>query len=267
MRFRQFRALFVVVLAAVLASAAFAQNGGAISPGAKFIGEKLTFEGKVSRLKISLAIADLTFTAAPASSANELSIKAVATSKGTMLKLFRYSFLQEYESLIDLSNFRILRTTKNDVQKQRVRNSEANFDYVAKRVSYIETDPKDSNRPPRRIASEITDPMNDMISAIYALRLRSLAVGDRFDISVSDSGLTYKVPVAVTKREQMSGPSGKVWCFRVEPEIFGPGKLIEQKGKMILWLAEDARRLPIRAQVDTQYGKVDIRLKSSINPS
>lgn len=266
MRSRRFVAIFLPALAALMLSSVMAQNGGSAPAASRFVGEKLVFEGKIARLKISMAIADLIFTTSPGANANEISIKAEAMSKGTMLKLFRYSFLQEYESVVDLTNFRILKTTKNDVQKQRVRESEALFDYSEKRVRYVETDPKDSNRPPRRIASEISNPMNDMISAIYALRLRDLKVGDRVELSVSDSGLVYKVPAAVTKRERISSPLGKIWCLRVEPEIFGPGRLIEQKGKMILWLSDNARRIPIRAQVDSQYGKVDIRLKSAIGP-
>ncbi len=233
----------------------------------KFDGEKLTFEGRASKLKLSIAIADLTFSTAITPKGDQISIRSIAESKGTMLKLFRYSFMQDYESVVDLSSFRIVKTVKKDVQKQRVRDSEAEFDYQMKRVTYVETDPKDVNRPPRRIASEISDPMNDMISAIYAMRLRELAVGDRFELSVSDSGLVYKVPVAITKREQLGTAIGKFWCLRVEPEIFGPGRLIEQKGKMVLWLVDDKLHTPVKAQVDTQYGKVEIKLKAITKPS
>lgn len=266
-----FRSIGLLLTVVALSFTVVAQTGSSAVelssppalPGSKFFDERLKFEGKVSKLKISVAIADLTLTAAEGGNASELVIKTEAVSKGTMLKLFRYSFLQEYESIVDLNNFRIKRTTKHDVQKQRVRDSETIFDYDAKRVTYVETDPKDSNRPPRRIASEISDPMNDMISVIYALRLQELAVGKRLELTVSDSGLVYKVPVAVTKRERVSSPFGKVWCFRVEPEIFGPGRLIERKGKMVLWLTDDARRVPVRSQLDTEYGKVDIKLKSA----
>ncbi len=260
----------LLVVTFVAASVVGFAQGPAItqpSPGSKFDGEKLTFEGKISRLKLSLAIADLTFSSAITPKGDQISIRSVAESKGTMLKLFRYSFLQDYESVLDLSNFRIEKTVKHDVQKQRVRDSEAVFDYQMKRVSFVETDPKDRNRPPRRIASEITDPMNDMISAIYAIRLRDLAVGNRFEIWVSDSGLVYKVPVVVTKREQLGTAVGKFWCLRVEPAIFGPGRLIEQKGKMMLWLTEDKLHTPVKAQVDTQYGKVEIKLKALTKPS
>jgi len=234
--------------------------------GKVFAGEHLTFEGRVSKLKVSISIAELTLSASRKSDSNELTISTEAVSKGTMLKLFRYSFFQQYESTVDLTGFRILKTTKHDVQKQRVRDSEANFDYKEKRVSYTETDPKDSNRPPRRIASEIGEMMSDMVSAIYYVRLQKLAVGSKFNLEVSDSGLVFKVPVVVTAREQQNTVMGKVWCFRVEPEIFGKNRLIEQKGEMDIWMTDDARRTPVRARVDTQYGKVEIKLKSVTPP-
>ncbi|MCV4714537.1 hypothetical protein OFC05_31190, partial [Escherichia coli] len=79
----------------------------------------------------------------------DFSITAEARSKGTLLKIARYSFIQRYESTIDANRFRIEKTLKYDVQKDRVRNGEALFDYRDKRVTYVETDPKDPMRPPR----------------------------------------------------------------------------------------------------------------------
>ena len=253
--------LFVVLLVASMVL--FVQRSdGQSNAGRAFSDEVLKYEGKISRLRISVSIAELTLTASNAPNSNDLIVKTDAVSKGTLLRLFRYSFTQNYESTIDLANFRIVKTTKHDVQKERVRDSEALFDYTERRVTYIETDPKDRNRPPRRIASELSGETHDMVSAIYALRLQPLTLGKRFELSVSDSGLVYKVPVVVTGREQQNTAIGKVWCFRIEPEIFGKGRLIEQKGKMMIWMTEDARRIPVRAQINSEYGKIDIKLKS-----
>ncbi|CAN5480005.1 hypothetical protein BH10ACI3_BH10ACI3_27390 [soil metagenome] len=253
-------------MTAVIAAASFAalaQDGP--SPGRMFVGETLVYDGKVSKLKVGISVADLTFTALGNPESDGLIVKTSAVSKGTLLSWFHYSFLQEYESTIALGNFRILKTTKHDVQKQRVRDSEALFDYTDKRVTYVETDPKDKNRPPRRIASEITEPMNDMISGIYYVRMAPLAVGKKFEVQVSDSGLVYKVPVVVTGREKLKTAIGKVWCFIVEPQIFGHDRLIEQKGRMVIWITEDARRLPVKAAINTQFGKVEVKLKSVTN--
>ena len=264
-----------ILLSTLLAAAVFAQTvqtgqnqmGSHALPGKMFAGETLKFDGKLNKILNGISVAELTFTAIAAPDPNQLLIKSEAVSKGTLLKLFRYSFFQQYESTIDLTNFRILRSTKHDVQKERIRDSEAIFDYKQKRVTYVETDPKDRNRPPRRIASEITEHVSDMISGIYSLRLLPLAVGKRFEITVSDSGLVYKVPVVVTGREIQNSVTGKVWCFRVEPEIFGPNRLIERSGKMVIWMTDDARHTPIRAQINTEYGKIDVKLKSVVNPS
>ncbi len=244
-------------------ASAFSQPSPAtpVFSGSVFNGETIVYEGKLDKF-IDISVAELTFRSRTAPGSSDLIIDAHAVSKGTLLRLFRYSFLQKYESTIDLSSFRILRTTKHDVQKERVRNGEAIFDYKEKRVTYVETDPKDNMRPPRRIASEIADQVYDMISAIYAVRLERLSVGKRMDLTVSDSGLVYKVPLTVVARQQQKTKIGRMWTYRVEPDIFGPGKLIEQKGKMRIWMTEDPRHIPVRAEIDTQFGKIEIKLKS-----
>ncbi len=253
----------IAAISLVAFCAAFGQP--AAVPSARiFDGETLRYEGKGSKYKISMTVADLTFSAALAPNSNNLVIKSEAISKGSLLKLFRYSFLQQYQSTVDLDTFRITKTTKHDVQKDRVRDSEALFDYSAKRVGYTETDPKDPMRPPRRIASEISDHLYDMISAIYAIRLQPLAVGKKFEFSVSDSGLVYKVPLSVTAREKQDTALGKVWCFRVEPEVFGKDRLIERDGRMIIWVTDDARHTPVRSQIKTEWGKFEVKLKSSV---
>jgi hypothetical protein len=58
-----------------------------------------------------------------------------------------------------------------------------------------------------------------LITGIYTLRRLPLAVGKTFELKVSDSGLIYKIPVRVTAREEQKTILGKVWCFRVEPQV------------------------------------------------
>lgn len=253
-------AVFLVLLTGIFSVAA--QPSVSLVDFKTFANETAVYEGRVSRLKFGVTVADLTFSTALAQDSNELTIKTDALSKGTLLKLFRYSFAQNYVSTIDLASFRVVKTVKHDVQKERVRDSEAFFDYAQRRVIWTETDPKDKMRPPRRIASDLVGDTQDMVSGIYYMRLQPWSIGKRIDLSVSDSGLVYQVPVVVTKREQLGTVIGKVWCFRLEPDIFGSGRLIEQKGKMVIWITEDARRIPVKASIDSQYGKIEIKLKS-----
>lgn len=265
MKFTAFKILvFASILIACCASP-FAQSNGSKHTTPFVDGETLTYEGKISKIIKGIAVADLTLTLAKDAKSDDYLIKADAKSKGTLLKLFRFSFVQEMQSSIDSDNFRALKTVKHDVQKERVRNSEALFDYGERRVTYVETDPNDKMRPPRRIASEIDDTSHDLISGIYSLRMMPLGVGKTFRMSVSDSGLVYEIPIRVTGREQQKTIFGRQWCFRVEPEVFGQNRLIDREGSMIIWITDDARRLPVRSQVNSPYGRIEIKLKAAKN--
>ena len=104
-----------------------------------------------------------------------------------------------------------------------------------------------------------------MVSAIYSMRTLPLSVGKSFDVPLSDSGLIFDVPVHVTAREIQKTTIGKLWCYRVEPAVFGTDRLIEQKGSMIIWITDDARRLPVRARIETRSFKIDVRIKTATN--
>lgn len=267
MKFLSFKFVIVVAVTVFAIPSLTAQsNGSSAKAPTPFVnGETLAYEGKISKIIRGIAVADLTLTLSKTPDGDDYLVKAEAKSKGTLLKLFRFSFVQQLQSSIDSENFRAVRTVKHDVQKERVRNSEALFDYSERRVTYVETDPNDTMRPPRRIASKIDDTSHDLISGLYSLRLMPLAVGKTFRMSVSDSGLVYEIPVRVTAREQQKTIFGRQWCFRVEPEVFGPNRLIEREGDMTIWITDDTRKLPVRSVVNTPYGKVDIRLKSAKN--
>lgn len=255
------RSSVCVLLLFVAALAAFGQPG---PPRTKpfAVGETLVYEAKASKIISGIAVADLKFSLSKDPDSNNYLVKTEAVSKGTLLRWFRFSFLQQYESIIDAATFGVIKTTKHDVQKERVRNSVADFDYDNKRVTFVENDPKEPNRPPRRIASDLPGTMNDIVSAVYALRMRALAVGQSFEIPVSDSGLNYNIPVRVAARERIKTEIGRLWCFRLEPVVFGRDRLVDQKGKFVMWLTDDERHLPVRGRIETEAFRVEVRIRS-----
>lgn len=258
--------LFAVLL--LLSVNAFGQGDGT-APNVSMPfgpGETLTYEAKFNKIiKLGIPVADMTFTVSRDEASGNLVLNGVARSKGTLLKLFRFSFLQTIGSTVEPGDFTTLRTVKHDVQKERVRDSEAAFDYENNTVTYIETDPKDLSRPPRTIASQITPEVSDILSGLYSLRFRPLEVGTEFNISVSDSGLVYEIPVKVAEREEQKTIFGKVMCLRLEPQIFGDGRLIGGEGSMKLWITDDARRIPVRSEVKASVGEFEIKLQAAEN--
>jgi hypothetical protein len=246
----------LIIFTFACGAAIFAQK-----PEAYTIGENLIYEGKYSKAILrGVAGADLSFAVERAPNSQDFLIKSEVKSKGTLVKLF-LKFNLDIQSIADGKNYSVKRTVKRDEQGERVRESEALFDYAAKKVIYVETDPNNAARPPRQIASPIVRDTQDLITAVYTLRRLPLAVGKTFELSVSDSGLVYKIPVRVAAREQQKTILGKVWCFRLEPEVFGASRLVDGKGSMILWITDDDRRLPVRSQINASIGRVEVKLK------
>lgn len=240
-------------------------------------GEELIYEGEFSRALLrGINVAELRFTAsrAPATAASEtregqkpaytLHFTMEAVSKGILRKLFGLNFRQRIESTIEPASFAVLQTNKIDEQGKRHRISEAVFDRQAGKVVWTERDPNDPNRPPRVVTNPLSGAAQDIASAFYFLRTQPLALGKDFEMLVSDSGQVYRTPVRVTQRKRMKTVLGQVWTLRVEPEVFGEGRLLRGKGKMAIWFTDDERRVPVKAHISNELGSLDIKLKRAL---
>lgn len=246
---------------ALCLSSAFAQLPKKIE--SYTVGEKLEYEAKFSRAILrGIPVADMNFSVERAANTQDFLVKVEIKSKGTVIKLFNYRLYQNIQSTVSSENFSVLKTVKRDEQKERVRDSTAVFNYKNHEVTYIESDPNDTARPPRIVASSIETGVQDVVTGVYTLRRLPLAVGKTFEVSISDSGLVYKIPVRVIAREEIKSILGKTWCFRVETDIFGENRFIEQKGNMIIWVTDDTRRLIVRSQINSNIGRFEVKLKS-----
>ncbi|REJ77429.1 MAG: DUF3108 domain-containing protein [Acidobacteria bacterium] len=229
-------------------------------------GEKLEFEGKYKKFGFAFSIAEMTFSVHERDEDGSYYILSEAHSKGTLAKLFNFSFYQKIESFVDTDSLRVTRSVKRDEQRDRIRDSEATFDYQRSRVTWVETDPNDPAKPPKRVASTITEETHDLVTGVFALRGKKFAVGKTLTMKVSDSGLVYDVPVKIAGLERQKSIFGKVACWKIEPEIFGDGRVIEQKGSLTIWVTADKRRIPVRARLNTELGRVDIKLEKYTAP-
>lgn len=261
--------LLVILWATLLSFPSFIQaqaKNETVVPFKK--GESLTYEAKFSRpLVPPLTVGDLSFTVleTPTSSSKVFLIKGEAQSRG-IVKMFGNKVFIRIESAIDGEKFRILKTVKHDEQGDRIRDGEAIFDYRSHKVTYIETDPVDPARRSYQLAGTISEITHDVLSGLYSLRLVPLTVGKSFELTVSDSGLVYKIPIKVTARERQKGVDGKkIWTYRVEPEIFGDNRPFAGRGSLVIWVMEDALRIPVRALISLNIGKIDVRLKKISN--
>ena len=181
------------------------------------------------------------------------------SSKGFFAKLFNLRFREQIESIVDPASFTVRKTKKVDEQGKRARVSESIFSDG--KVTWVERDPNDPSRPPREAVATFAGQVQDVLSAIYYLRTQPLEVGKGFEITVSDSGVVYQVPVRVIDKKRKKTVLGRVEAFLVEPEVFGSNRMLSGEGRFSIWITNDNRRVPVSARIKMKYGTVDITLR------
>ncbi|MFC1568871.1 DUF3108 domain-containing protein [bacterium] len=109
--------------------------------------------------------------------------------------------------------------------------------------------------------------VQDVLSSFYYVRTLPLEVGKHFDIDNISDKKVYPLRILVHKKEQVKVPAGKFNCIVVEPVLRGEG-LFNQKGRLVIWLTDDARKMPVMMKSEVFIGTVDIKLtkyKNNIN--
>jgi hypothetical protein len=237
-------------------------------------GEELHFEAEFSRALLrKLDVADLKFRAtrtplkensdaSPDAKPYALTFSADVSSKGFFARLFNLKFRERVESTVEPVSFTVQRTTILDEQGKRVRTTESTFDRSKGKMTWTSRDPNNPAAEPRHSITDFSGQLQDVLSAIYFIRTQPLEVGKTFEIYVGDGGRVYTIPVKVVEKRRMKTILGRVDVLRVNPELFGPDRLIdEEKGEFSIWVTDDARHVPVGGRVKTDYGTFDIKLK------
>ena len=267
----------LVLALAVCASYAYSQQPARTTPRPFEPAEELIYEAEFSRALLrKVDIADFRFTANRTTSAQSektgsgspdhksphvILLTGDVSSKGFFSRLFNLKFRERMESIVDPVLFTVQNTKRLDEQGKRVRKSEAVFDKAAGTVVWTEHDPRNPSGPTRRVTSEFTPPVQDILSAIYYLRTQPLKVGNSFDLSISDSGRVFTVPIRVVEKKRVKSVLGRLDSVRIEASLFGPKGMIESDGQFSIWFTDDSRRIPVSARIKNEYGTFDIKLK------
>ena len=232
-------------------------------------GEELLFEAEFSRALLrKLDVADLKFRATRTESKPyALTFNADVSSKGFFARLFNIKFRERVESTVEPITFTVQKTTILDESGKRVRTTESTFDASKGRMTWTSRDPNNPSAEPRHAITDFSGQLQDVLSAIYFIRTQPLEVGKTFEVFIGDGGKVYTIPVKVVEKKRMKTILGRVDVLRVNPELFGPERLIDsEKGEFSIWITDDARHIPVGGRVKTDYGTFDIKLKRIVNP-
>jgi Protein of unknown function (DUF3108) len=105
----------------------------------------------------------------------------------------------------------------------------------------------------------------DVLSALYVARLRGVSEAAPLYLPVFDNGKHYRLGVRFVRRDVLDLPAPlgrRVATIVVEPQLLEGTGLFVKKGRLQLWLTDDARRIPVRMRSKVPVGSVSADLES-----
>jgi hypothetical protein len=234
------RRVFVVLFLALIGRAAFSIPPE--KPDPPFLNETLRFAMTI----LGVAGGEMTLSATAASLDGQPTYRfEMSVVSNEFLSKF-FVVRDSIVSWVDPQTFRSLRYEKHSVEGKRVRDELTEFDYEKGIARYGgELVPLD-------------DATLDTLSSVYYLRTLKLDTDKPIDIQVF-SGRSHALEVDVQARETITVPAGRFQTIRVEPKSTGSSLV----GKnLILWLTDDARKVPVQLRSKLKVGTLVGRLKS-----
>ncbi len=104
--------------------------------------------------------------------------------------------------------------------------------------------------------------VNDIVSAFYYARtvdFSKMKKGESVHLENFYKDKTYPLDVVYKGRETVSVKAGTFDCIILEPEI-KEGGLFKSEGNVVIWLSNDACRIPVKVKTKIIIGSIDAEL-------
>jgi hypothetical protein len=232
-------------------------------------GEKLVYQVRYSKFILSATVGKLTFTfdlSQEKPLTRHYHIRADARSEGILMALLGITVEDLFESFVDIETFGVARTRKQLAEGKTKIFQLAVFDRENQRVTFIARDLTKPDEPPRVGEKPTREWVQDIVSATYYVRSQPLVPNTSLVFPLSDEGETFDLEVKVLPAEDVETAVGRLKALRLEPQIFGPERLIKREGEMVVWITEDERRVPVAARLRTSFGTVTAQLIEGYKP-
>ena len=96
----------------------------------------------------------------------------------------------------------------------------------------------------------------DVLLSLFYTRLFPLELGKSLSIDNHTDKKNYPLEVRVLRKETIKTALGKVECMVIEPVLRTPG-LFKNKGRLLIWVTNDARRIPVLMKSKILIGSIN----------
>jgi hypothetical protein len=106
---------------------------------------------------------------------------------------------------------------------------------------------------------EVEPHVQDILSSMYYVRTLDLEVGKSVYLPNHDNGKNYPLEIIVHKRERVTVDAGTFDTLVLEPIVLGES-LFQQKGRMKVWVTDDAIKMPVLMKTKIIVGAIAVVL-------
>lgn len=106
--------------------------------------------------------------------------------------------------------------------------------------------------------------VHDIVSAFYYVRtldLKSKKKGDIIQLQNFFGDTTHALGVKILGRQTVEVEAGTFKCIVIEPMVV-EGGLFKSEGKILIWLSDDDRKIPVKVSTKIVIGTIDAQLTS-----
>lgn len=109
----------------------------------------------------------------------------------------------------------------------------------------------------------VTPYVHDVVSAFYYVRTIDFSkskVGEKYLLRNFFKDSTYQLAVKFLGRQQISVDAGVFNTVIVEP-LIQEGGLFKSNGRVLIWLSDDERKIPVKVSTKVVVGSIDAELR------
>lgn len=109
---------------------------------------------------------------------------------------------------------------------------------------------------------EVPPHVQDALSAFYFTRFQALPLGGTVQFDYHASRKSAPMEVRVLGRQTVKTPAGKFNCVVIEP-LLKAGGIFKNKGRLVIWLTDDERRMPVLMKSKVLIGSISVVLQEA----
>ncbi len=170
-----------------------------------------------------------------------------------------YRFFDPFFKVRDeITSYIDTKTLQSIKFRKRLREGSYSYDYS------VDFDPASmsavSKSPNGARLVEIPEFTLDVLSAMYYMRTLDLKIGRTVTVTVLDNDKLYPLDIKTVRRERISTRAGTFDCLVIIPELKSGG-LFKNEGRIIAWVTDDHRKIPVLMKSKAIIGDIIVELQ------